>query len=192
MGGNALEIRTERLVLRPFRESDAEELYQNYGSDPEVGRYISFTPCETLDSTKEFIKMHLSQDPENPDFYGWAVTLADADDKEAVLVGSASLFNVDRVANQCELGFSIGSRWWGMGIATEAENAIVQYALHELGFHRVYASHHVSNIGSGRVLQKIGMQYEGTLRDGQHNKDGSYSDLKLYAILETDPEVCET
>lgn len=174
------EIRTERLVLRRFRESDVQSVYDNYGSDPKVSEYISFVPCASLEGAKSFVSMHLEQYRDNPAFYGWAITVDD------VVIGSIGLFNVDADVEQCELGYSIGSRWWGHGYATEAAAAVVAYAFDRMKAHRVYASHHIGNLASGRVLTKIGMKEEGILRDGQHNPDGTFSDLKLYAKLCTD------
>ncbi|KIR03857.1 acetyltransferase, GNAT family [Lachnospiraceae bacterium TWA4] len=172
------EIKTKRLVLRPFRMDDAMQAYKNYGSDEKVNQYISFAPCFSLESTQKFIQMHLDQYESNPDFYGWAITLDDE------VIGSIGLFNVE--GHQCELGYSLGSKWWGLGYATEAALAVKGYAFDEIKAHRMYASHHIDNLASGNVLQKIGMVYEGTLRDGQENPDGSYSDLKLYSVLSSD------
>lgn len=172
-------ITTERLKLRRFQISDIDAVFKNYGSDIKVHRYISFAPCSTLKTTKEFIEMHLKQYDANPDFYGWAITLNEE------VIGSIGLFNVEK-SGQCELGYSIGSAWWGHGYATEAAKAILTFAFKKMQAHRVYASHHIDNISSGKVLEKIGMRYEGTMRDGQKNQDGTYSDLKLYAVLETD------
>ncbi len=174
------EIHTERLTLRRFRSDDVKAAYENYGSDPKVNTYISFAPCTTIESTEQFLAMHLEQYASNPSFYGWAVTLDD------VVIGSIGLFNVDDDSQQCELGYSIGSKWWGKGFATEAASAVLQFGFSQMGAHRIYASHHIDNLASGKVLQKIGMLYEGTLRDGQKNPDGSFSDLKLYAKLCTD------
>ncbi len=174
------EINTARLKLRPFTMADAPAAYKNYGSDPAVSRYVSFVPCGSMEATEGFLAMHVEQYASDPSFYGWAVTL------EGEVIGSIGLFNVDADAEQCELGYSIGSRWWNRGYVTEAAQAVLRYAFDRIGAHRVYASHHSDNTASGRVLTKIGMTYEGTLRDGQKNADGTFSDLKLYARLCTD------
>ena len=172
-------ITTERLKLRRFHIGDIEAIFKNYGSDINVNRYISFAPCLTLQATKEFIEMHIKQYDSNPDFYGWAITLSDE------VIGSIGLFNINE-SGQCELGYSIGSAWWGKGYATEAAKAVLEFAFKKIQVHRIYASHHIENTASENVLKKIGMYYEGTMRDGQKNQDGTYSDLKLYAVLVTD------
>lgn len=173
-------IITNRLELRRFEETDVEAVYKNYGSDPKVNEYISFAPCAEMDSCRQFIEMHLIQYESDLSFYGWAITL------DNQVIGSIGLFDVDENTEQCELGYSVGSRWWGNGYATEAASAVLDFAFNKVGIHRIYASHHIDNTASGKVLTKIGMQYEGTMRDGQRNFDGSFSDLKLYAKLVTD------
>ncbi len=189
-----VEIKTARLLLRQFTMEDVETAYQNYGSDPLVNQYISFAPCASLESTKGFLEMHVGQYENNPQFYGWAICLngdtevptsTNAGSPDTV-IGSIGLFDVDEELGQAELGYSIGSKWWGKGYATEAAKAVIDHAFQAVGLHRICASHHVDNVASGNVLQKIGMTYEGTIRDGQRNKDGTFSDLKLYGILETD------
>lgn len=175
-----IEINTERLTLRKFTLADVEAVHRNYGSDPLVNRYISFAPCAELESARGFIGMHLEQYESNPAFYGWAIEV------DGEVIGSIGLFNVDDDADQAELGYSIGSKWWGRGYATEAAQAVIDYAFDSVGFHRVYASHHIDNIASGKVLEKVGMHYEGCMRDAQKNTNGTYSDLKLYAILKQD------
>ncbi len=173
-------IKTKRLLLRRFTLADEADLYNHYGSDLEVQRYINYTPCATIEGTKQFLQMHVEQYETNPDFYGWAIVYED------LLIGSIALFDVKSENDQAEIGYSIGSKWWGMGIVSEAAEAVLRYAFDEIGVHRVIASHHIDNIASGKVMKKIGMKYEGTLRDGQKNADGSFSDLCLYAKLATD------
>lgn len=175
------ELQTKRLVLRRFREEDAEAVYRNYGGDPAVNRYISYTPCLTKKATREFLQMNMDRYETDPDFYSWAITMDD------VIVGTIGLFHVSPEADSCELGYTIGSKWWGDGLATEAAGAVIRFAFREMEMHRVYGSHHLDNTASGIVLVNNGMKYEGILRHGQKNPDGTYSDLKLYAILASDP-----
>ncbi len=78
-----------------------------------------------------------------------------------------------------------GRRRWGRGFATEAAKAVVQYGFDRLVLHRIYAEHFTRNASSGRVLQKIGMRHEGTMRQA-HKKWGEYLDTELYAILRSD------
>lgn len=172
-------LQTDRLTLRPFKKEDYTEVYENYGFDKEVHKYISWIPCESLEKSREFVNFNVLQYSENPKHYSWAIIY------ENRIVGSIAIFNVED-NDSGELGYSLGSKWWKKGINTEAVNAVLNYAFKDVGFHRIYASCHEDNIGSKRVMQKVGMSYEGILRDGQKNLDRTYSNLDLYSILENE------
>ncbi|NEP60397.1 MAG: GNAT family N-acetyltransferase, partial [Symploca sp. SIO2G7] len=84
-----------------------------------------------------------------------------------------------------ELGYWIGVLYWSKGYCTEAAKAVVQYGFEVIGLHRIQAAHFPHNPASGRVMQKIGMSYEGYRR--QHIlKWGKFEDLELYGILKSD------
>lgn len=173
-------LQTKRLILRRFSEYDIESIYKNYGKDPEVRKYIMWVPCDTLQKTEQFVKSHIEHYDRDPDFYGWGI------EWQGEIVGSIGAFNVDEEIQSCELGYSLGSKFWGKGIVTESAEAVMNYLFHEVGINRIYASHHEKNIGSGKVLQKIGMRYEGTLRQATKGQDNKLADLVLYAILKTE------
>ncbi|MBE6487883.1 MAG: GNAT family N-acetyltransferase [Methanosphaera stadtmanae] len=173
-------IKTERLILRPFKMSDVCDVYDNYGSDVNVARYISWIPCDTIEKCENFIKFNLKEYKTNPKFYSWVITLDDN------IIGSVAIFNVDDDNDSGELGYSLGSKWWSNGYMTEATNAVLNYSFNEIGFNRIYASCHEENIASKKVMEKLSMTYEGLLRDGQRNLDNTYSNLLLYAILKRD------
>ena len=77
------------------------------------------------------------------------------------------------------MGYWIGKPYWNQGFGTEAALAILRYAFEQLGLNRVYAAHFRRNPASGRIMQKIGMTYEGRLR--QHVKKwGDFEDMEYY------------
>lgn len=173
-------IRTKRLILRRFCETDVRAIYNNYGSDAEVQKYIMWVPCDTLEKTKQFVQNHLESYGSQLDFYGWGI------EWEGEIVGSIGAFNVDDDVCSCELGYSLGSKFWRKGIVTESAKAVMEYLFQEVGMNRIYASHHEENIGSGKVLKKIGMKYEGTLRQATKGQDGRLADLILYSALKSE------
>lgn len=175
-----LRIETERLTLRRFYEEDIRMLFENYGSDPLVSRYVSFAPCTTLEGTKLFVHRHMRLYQSNDDFYGWAIVL------DGMPIGSIGIYDVDQESESAEIGYSLGSRWWGNGYATEAVQAVIRFGFGEVGLHRLAATCHPDNVASERVLEKCNMRFEGVMRDGQKNRDGTYSDLRLYSILSSD------
>ena len=105
--------------------------------------------------------------------------MARKDEDEVVGAIGLRIANANRHA---EVGYWVGKEWWGNGFASEAGTELVRFAFEVLGLHRVMARHFASNPASGRVMQKIGMKQEGTLR--QHFlKWGRFEDIVFYGIL---------
>lgn len=170
-------LKTERTVIRPFRKDDSRKLFENYGSDESVRRYINFFLCDTLKGCEDFVDMHLSKYDFDYDFYGWCVEI------DGEPVGSAGIYNLDKENEIVEVGYSIGSRWWNRGYMTEVLGALIDFAFEKMAANRLVASCHTENVGSARIMEKNGMKKEGLMRQAQKNPDGSYSDLYLYSIL---------
>ena len=94
---------------------------------------------------------------------------------------------LDQQHARAEMGYWIGKPYWNNGYCTEAAEAVLRYGFTELGLNRIYAHHFGRNPASGRVMEKIGMVYEGCLR--QHvQRWGVFEDLKIYAILKSEYE----
>jgi RimJ/RimL family protein N-acetyltransferase len=114
------------------------------------------------------------------DLLNLAITLR----KQNKVIGAIG-FDLDLKNNNAELGYWLGRPYWGNGYATEAARRMLHYGFTELKFHRIHSCHLKRNPASGRVLQKIGMRYEGCLRE-HIIKWGVYEDLEKYAILVQD------
>ena len=115
---------------------------------------------------------------------GRGVNLAIEISRSGELAGAIGL-NLQREHDRAELGYWIGVPYWGQGYATEAGREVVRYGFEDLALNRIYAFHFVTNPASGRVLQKIGMRYEGKRR--QHTlKWGEYLDNEAYGILRSE------
>ena len=100
------------------------------------------------------------------------------------LIGAIGL-HITRKHAHAELGFWIGREYWRQGYCSEAADEVLRYGFNVLGLNRIYSHHFRRNPASGRVMQKIGMRHEGTLR--QHiSKWGAFEDLEQYAILKAD------
>ena len=84
-----------------------------------------------------------------------------------------------------KLAWAVGDKFWGQGIVPEAAKAVLKF-LFDLGYVRVQAGHDISNPKSGRVMEKIGMTFEGTRRKYSLNKHGVLIDCNFWAILNTD------
>ncbi|WP_374966774.1 GNAT family N-acetyltransferase [Lysinibacillus sp. RS5] len=171
-----LMITTERLVLRLFQTSDAETvatLCNNYN----IYKSTLYLPFPySLDDALSWIEFHYDNFIE--DFsYEFAVT----DKETGDLFGTIGLSN-KKDFNQGELAYWIGEPYWGKGYATEAAQAIVQFAFEEKKLHKVFARYFSSNPASGKVMEKIGMKQEGILKD-HVIKDGKYEDIVYYGII---------
>lgn len=169
------EITTARLLLRRFRRDDAEDMFR-YCSDPEVARMTSWPPHESLDDTYRFLdwtEMMYDEKLGAP----WAMVPHGSDS----IVGAIQL-SVVWPHLRGEVGYWLGRPLWGQGLTTEAARTVLAYAFDDLELHRVEARCEPENVGSERVMQKLGMQFEGVLRQHVFSK-GRFRDMKLYSIL---------
>ena len=170
-------LETGRLVLRRFTLADAEAMYENWASEEAVTEYLTWPAHGSVDATRavlaDWVKGY-----ESTDFYQWAIELKQL----GQVIGSISVTAQNPAVSGCELGWCIGSRWWGQGIMPEAGRAVLCYLFAEVGFERVAAAHAVGNPKSGRVMQKLGMRYEGTLRRAGRCNRGVIDEAR-YAIL---------
>lgn len=163
-------IRTARLVLRPFQPADAPRVQQLAGAR-EVALNTMNIPHPYPDGAAE---AWIAQQPENPDQYNFAI-----DDGQ--LAGGIGL-RLTREFERAEAGYWIGKPFWGRGYASEALAALIRFGFEELKLHRIYAGYFSRNAASGRVMEKNGLKYEGTLR--QHVKKwDEFVDIVYLAIL---------
>ena len=146
-------IKTERLILRPWQEQDAEALY-TYASNPEVGPPAGWPPHTSVDNSREIIKNVLSK----PETY--AVCLKDGTPIGSIglhLNGSTDMTDRD---DECELGYWIGKLYWGQGLIPEASRALMRYAFEELGMRAVWCGYYDGNEKSRKVQTKLGFVYQ--------------------------------
>lgn len=168
-------LKTRRLVLRGYTRSDAPRI-QALAGDREVASTTLNIPHPYEDGMAEaWIATHAAEWEQKVRMPLAITTKADG------LVGGVGL-NLKFDHAHAELGYWIGVPYWNRGYATEAAGAIVDHAFSVLGLHRVFAHHFARNPGSGRVMQKLGMRHEGTLR-GHILKWDRFEDLELYAVL---------
>ena len=173
-------LTTERLVLDGLREGDADALTRLAGMREIADTTISIPhPYERADAER-YLRA-LEEAGEGGDSLTLAIRLRD----DPLLVGSVGLKEIDRTHLQAELGYWIGVPYWGRGYATEAARAVVQYGFDTLGLNRIYAHHMTRNPVSGRILERIGMQREGVLRE-RVRKWGQFEDVVMYAVLKSD------
>jgi RimJ/RimL family protein N-acetyltransferase len=167
---------TSRLLLRPFSLEDAPRV-KTLAGDWEIARVTANIPHPYEDGMAEtWISGH-SEAFEAGNSASFAVTLK----KDGLLIGAIGLhFSVRN--HSAEIGYWIGVPYWGQGYCTEAARAILEYGFEERDLNRIQARHITENPASGRVMQKLGMTPEGTMRQAIFSW-GTYRDSAMYAIL---------
>ena len=148
-----MTLQTERLILRPWTENDAEDLYI-YASDAEVGPPAGWPPHTSVENSREIIRTVLSA----PETY--AVCLKENNKP----IGSVGLHRNDLAEHddEFELGYWIGKPFWGQGLIPEAAKEVLRYAFEELGMSRIWCGYYDGNIKSRHVQDKLGFIYHHT------------------------------
>ena len=146
-------LQTKRLILRPWSENDAEELYK-YASDPEVGPPAGWPPHTSAYNSREIIRTVLSA----PETY--AVCLKE----NGKPIGSVGLHRNDLAErdDEYELGYWIGKPFWGQGLIPEASRELLRYAFEDLGMNRIWCGYYDGNEKSLRVQEKLGFVFHHT------------------------------
>ena len=149
-----MTLETERLILRHWKESDAENLYK-YASDPAVGPIAGWPPHQSVDESRNIIKTVLCG------AQAYAVCLKPA--KKAIGAIELKLNgHTDMTAknDECELGYWLGKPFWGQGLMPEAVREMLRYAFEDIGMSKVWCGYYEGNSKSKRVQEKIGFKYQ--------------------------------
>lgn len=181
------ELTTPRLILRQLTEADADTMYENWASDPEVTRYLRWPPHESPAATAELLR-EWEQSYASPETYQWGIVLRES----GILIGSIALIRgegsdpalwktpgLDFSAGEWEPGYCIGRAWWGQGLVTEALKAVCGYWFDKVGGAWLGCCHAKDNLASGRVIQKAGFVYDHD--DTYHKFAGTPVPCRVYA-----------
>ena len=174
-------IETDRLYLRRLTVDDAPAMYNNWASDPEVTRYLTWKPHADVEETRGILAAWAGQYGK-ADFYMWGIVLRQTGE----LIGNISVVDIQQARRCVELGYCEGRAFWGRGYMTEALRAVCAYLFTHTDVERIAACHHVENPASGRVMKKAGLLFEGIARLAGIDGDGQLCDLARYAIIRSD------
>lgn len=185
------ELATERLTLRRFELEDAENMFYNWASDPEVTKYLRWSEHQNVEETEKVLNRWIEQ-YEKKEYYQWAIELNDLEQP----IGSIGAISVDESVESVEIGYCIGKEFWNKGYTTEALTEVIRFFMAEVGAGRVWAVHDVNNPNSGKVMAVAGMDYEGTLRRSGFGKQGIYdkayyAKIRSLVLAEDEEEVVE-
>lgn len=173
----SLVIETEHLYLRPFVLEDAPAMFENWASDSENVRYVTWDPHPNPQVTQASIERWLLHYQEE-NSYKWAICKKE---NPKQVIGDISVVSQDPQKEICEVGYILGKNFWGQGIMTEALKAVLHFLLLEVGFKEVQAKYVSLNPASGRVMEKAGMHYLTTLPNAVARK-GYIGDQIIYTI----------
>jgi RimJ/RimL family protein N-acetyltransferase len=172
-------LMTQRLILRPFVLGDADKVQRLAGAK-EIAAITLAIPHPYEDGMAEqWISSHQTSF-ESGGLINFAIVIAETDS----LCGSIGL-GIEHQHTHAGLGYWIGLPFWNKGYCTEAARAVIGYGFETLALHRIHACHLASNPASGRVMQKVGMQYEGCQRE-HVRKAEQYHDVLQYGVLATE------
>ena len=172
-------LTTVRLVLRPLTMADAPDVQRLAGEREVAATTLRIPHPYEPGMAEQWIRTH-QEAYERGELVNFAIVRR----ADNTLIGDIGL-RINQHHAHAELGYWIGIPFWSQGYCTEAARAVVQYGFEGLRLHRIHATHMTRNPASGRVMQKIGMTYEGCLR--QHvQKWGVFEDLATYGILQSE------
>lgn len=171
------EIKTERLLLTPWEDTDecAEGLY-SWAKNPNVGPHAGWAPHKSVEDSRNIIREMFI-----PSREAWAIR-----DKETKkIIGNISVYedSAREGVNSMEIGYALSEDYWGKGLMTEACRAVIDYSFKEFDLTLIAIRTSSINKRSQSVIDKCGFTYEGTLRRAYHIYDGTDRDSRIYSLL---------
>ena len=167
--------------MRRFTLDDAEAMYKNWASDPDVTKFLTWPAHSGIDVSQavleEWVPLY-----EEKNYYQWAIVLKEHGNDP---IGSISAVYMNEAVDMVHIGYCLGKEWWHRGIMSEALKAVMDFFFDEVGANRIESRHDPRNPHSGMVMKKCGMKYEGTMRSSDKNNQG-VCDVCCYALLKSE------
>ena len=173
------ELETERLLLRQMRVCDSADMY-DYARRPEVTEYLLWRPHSDVQYTRRYLE-YLGGRYRIGVHYEWAVIHKET----GRMIGTCGFARIDSAHNCGEIGYVLHPDFRGQGLITEAAERVLQFGFGVLGLNRIEARYMVGNEPSRRVMNRLGMLFEGVQRASMLVK-GKYRDIATCAILAKD------
>lgn len=167
-------IETERLILRRYKLSDIDAMYEII-TDERLAKYIKF-PNLSKEQELECIKRWIA-DVDESIYERWVMERK----SDGAVVGNIDVNTVVKKHNYCNVGYTVRYDYWGNGYAPEALRAVSDYLLSDRGYYLIECSCNKLNVQSSRVMQKAGFKKDGYIANRRLNKDGTYSGVEYYS-----------
>ena len=165
-------LETERLILRKLEVEETKDYASVYYEQENISQ-------QQMESLEERLKYFSAIDK-----YYWGIV----EKRSGNIIGEVLVFDGDNRTRSCVLAYQMSIKNRNKGYTTEAVTRILPFLILEAGYNRISSGHQADNPASGRVMQKSGMKYEGTLRQDFINKDGTLVDSILYSMIRQDFE----
>ncbi len=172
-----IELHSERLILRRLAIQDAKAMYNNWASDSEVTKFLTWS-AHTDASETDCILHNWDEQYGEDTFYQWAIVPKAFGEP----IGTISVVKCDENTDTMEIGYCIGKKWWHKGYTSEALQTVISFLFHDVKINRLEARHDTHNPHSGAVMKKCGMCFEGILRSAARNNCGIV-DVAVYSII---------
>jgi ribosomal-protein-alanine N-acetyltransferase len=166
-------LETNRLILRPFEYSDAEAMFNNWASDDEVTKYLTWSTHKSIEDTKYVLNLWINQ-YDKPERINFAITLKETHE----LIGGIDV--VGYIDNTPVIGYNLSRKYWNNGYMSEACKTVINY-LFSLGYETIRIDAAKDNLASNRVIQKCGGIYLEDYNDYFPLKD-KYMTINKYII----------
>ena len=175
-----VSIETERLILRRFTLNDVDAAFRNWTNDDKVTEFLRW-PTHKDVSVTESILSDWIENYKKDSFYQWAIELKEINEP----IGTISVVDMDEKTDKVHIGYCIGSNWWNKGYTSEAFSGIIPFLFEQVRVKRIESQHDPNNPNSGKVMEKCGLVYEGTLRHADWSNKGIV-DACMYSLLAED------
>ncbi len=169
-------IETERLLLRAMRVADAPDMFE-YAHRADVTEYLTWYPHADIEETRAYLT-EVGRRYRTGDFYDWAL-IHRADDK---MIGTCGFTSFNYHADSAEVGYVLNPAYHGQGLAAEALRAVMRFGFENLSLHRIEAHYIEGNNPSRRLMERVGMQFEGYARESMRIK-GDFRTIGTCAVL---------
>ena len=173
-------LETHRLILRRYRIEDAEDMFSNWASDPEVTKFLTWPTHSTVEVTRMLVNNWISR-YDDGGYFNWAIEWKET----GSVIGNIAVVKLNEQTEAADMGYCMSRAFWGRGIMPEALRAVMDYLFDTVGMSRIAACHDVNNPKSGRVMEKAGMKMEGILRGAGKNNIGICDEV-WHAALRSD------
>ena len=175
------ELETDRLKLRKFELTDAEAVYRNWTNDSDVTKYLTWPTHTDAGITSSVLSEWVDRYDDDM-FYQWVIVLKSYGSDP---IGCISIVKMDDKIEMVQVGYCIGKKWWHQGITSEALSELIRFFFEEVGVNRIESRHDPRNPSSGKVMEKCGLIYEGTIKQGDWNNQG-ICDYSMYGLVVED------